>query len=66
MNSGRSCEEVWGRNGARETIQQVEKQMAVSEKRKGERILMTFPTMLVLVQGEEETLAKEKKKEKTR
>ena len=66
MNSGRSCEEVGGRNGARDTIQQVAMYMVVSEKRSGERILYNFPMMLVSVQVEEYFVEKEKIKKQGR
>ena len=42
MKSGRRRDEESGRNGERETIQHVEKQMAVREKRSRRRILVVL------------------------
>ena len=53
MNSGRMCEEDSGRKGARETIQHVEKTMAVNEKRSGRMTLAAFTKNLVSVQFKE-------------
>ena len=54
MNSGRMCEEDSGRKGARETIQHVEKKMAVNEKRSARMTLSAFSRKLLSVQFEEQ------------